>query len=59
MAKMQLNAFANAMSGKLGNAVFADTKEGTEVRPYVIPTNPDTPAQRRVRNDFTRYTTLR
>jgi len=56
MAKMQLNAFANAMSGKLGNAVFADTKEGTEVRPYVIPNNPNTAAQRVVRNNFTKYT---
>ena len=56
MAKMQLNAFANAMSGKLGNAVFAETKEGTEVRPYVIPANPNTPAQRTVRSGFTRYT---
>lgn len=56
MAKMQLNAFANAMSGKLGNAVFAETPSGTEVRTYTIPDNPDTPAQRKVRNDFTKYT---
>ncbi len=56
MAKMQLNAFANAMSGKLGNAVFAETTGGTEVRPYVIPGNPNTTAQRVVRNDFTKFT---
>jgi hypothetical protein len=56
VAKMQLNAFANAISGKLGNAVFSDTESGTEVRTYVIPDNPDTPAQRKVRNNFTKYT---
>ena len=56
MAKMQLNVFANAMSGKAGNAVFAETKQGTEMRPHTIPYNPDTAAQRKVRNQFTRYT---
>ncbi len=39
MALFKLGAFADYLSGKSGNTVFARTKSGTVVRDRVIPTN--------------------
>ncbi|MCW5947497.1 MAG: hypothetical protein KIT74_10770 [Fimbriimonadales bacterium] len=53
MALFKLGAFADYLSGKSGNTVFARTKSGTVVRDRVIPTNPNTGAQQFVRGNMT------
>lgn len=56
MALFKMGAFADSLRGKSGNTVFKKTKSGIVVTDWVIPTNPDTLAQRTIRNDFTRAT---
>ncbi len=56
MAKVKLSAFSTALSGKLGNLSFSNTKEGTIMRERVTPRNPSTPAQVAVRAAFTKAT---
>lgn len=53
MALFKLGAFAEYLTGKAGNTVFARTKSGTVARDFVIPTNPNTDAQQFVRNNLT------
>ncbi len=57
MALFKLGAFAQALSGKAGNTVFADTKNGTVVRDFVVPANPRTDKQQNVRGKFRQSTT--
>ncbi|MBN8691207.1 MAG: hypothetical protein J0L72_10530 [Armatimonadetes bacterium] len=56
MAKVKLSAFSTALSGKLGNLTFSNTKEGTIMRERISPKNPRTPAQQAVRAAFTKAT---
>lgn len=56
MATVKLSVFARALSGKVGNVVFTNTKEGTVMRERETPTNPNTAAQQGVRNAFRKVT---
>jgi hypothetical protein len=56
MATVKLSVFARALSGKVGNVVFANTKEGTVMRERETPRNPNTQAQQSVRAAFRRVT---
>jgi hypothetical protein len=54
MAFLRLGAFGTAVTGTLGNAVFAETSNGTVVRGRPTVNNPNTPAQAQQRYCFTR-----
>lgn len=56
MAKVKLSAFSTALSGKLGNLSFSNTKEGTIMRERVTPKNPKSAAQVAVRSAFSKAT---
>jgi hypothetical protein len=58
MGKVALNAFMSKVSGKVGTAVFADTKEGIVLKQWVSPSNPSTPAQVAVRANLSKVTKL-
>ncbi len=49
MAKMTAGPLGGELSGRVGNAVFVRTANGTVVRDLVIPHDPQTPAQRAFR----------
>jgi hypothetical protein len=53
MAKAKLGALLQDLSGKVGNAVFVKSREGTVVRARVSPTNPNTPSQQAARARLT------
>ena len=52
MAPVTLNAAFRTLSGRVGDAVFYTRYGRQYVRPYVKPSNPDTPAQRVRRSSF-------
>lgn len=54
MAKAELSVLLQALSGKAGNVVFTKSKDGTHVRPHTKGTNPNTPAQQLIRENFTK-----
>lgn len=54
MAKAELSVLLQALSGKAGNVVFTKGKDGTHVRPHTRGTNPNTPAQQLIRENFTK-----
>lgn len=54
MAKVKLSIFATKLSGKAGNVVFNNTKEGTVMRERTTGANPQTAAQVAVRTALTR-----
>jgi hypothetical protein len=54
MALLKENILSNGISGTVGNAVFADTPQGTVVRSRPRPNNPNTEAQARQRYAFTK-----
>ena len=54
MAKAELSVLLQALSGKAGNVVFTKAKDGTHVRPHIKGTNPNTPAQQLIRENFTK-----
>jgi hypothetical protein len=54
MAKAQLGVLIQDIRGKAGNTVFQKSKEGIIVKPRVSPANPDTAAQRSIRQNLTR-----
>lgn len=45
MALVKLSLIDGGLHGKVGNAVFVRTPFGVSVRDYIIPTDPQTPAQ--------------
>jgi hypothetical protein len=57
MAKTQLGILVEDIRGKAGNTVFTKTKDGIVVKPRVTPANPDTPAQRQVRENLSKAAT--
>lgn len=52
MAKAELGILLQDLRGKAGNVVFQGSRDGLVVRPRVKGTNPDTPAQQTVRDNF-------
>jgi len=52
MAHVILNAAFRTLSGRVGDAVFYTRYGRQYMRPYVKPSNPDTPAQRMRRSAF-------
>ena len=56
MAKVKLSPFSTALSGKMTNLTFSNTKEGTIMRERISPKNPRTAAQLAVRSAFTKAT---
>lgn len=54
MARSRPGPLSEALSGKVGNSVFLNTAQGTLIRSYVIPTNPNTSAQTSSRSHFAR-----
>ncbi|HOW83648.1 MAG TPA: hypothetical protein PK573_13885 [Spirochaetota bacterium] len=52
MASVQLNPVFTGMSGTVGRFVFYRWNDRTVMRLYVVPRNPDTPAQRANRGLF-------
>lgn len=52
MAKAELGILLQDLRGKAGNVVFQGSRDGLVVRPRVKGTNPDTPAQQAVRENF-------
>ncbi len=52
MATATTNILINTLSGRIGNVVFYMNRGRQCVRAHVIPRNPDTEAQRAVRNAF-------
>lgn len=56
MAKVKLSPFSTALSGKMSNLTFSNTKEGTIMRERITPKNPRTAAQIAVRTAFTKAT---
>lgn len=49
MAQGNIGVLFNSLRGKAGSVVFANSKDGTVVRPRVSARNPQTPAQQAVR----------
>lgn len=56
MARVKLSPFSLALSGKMSNLTFSDTKEGTIMRERITPKNPRSAAQLAVRVAFTKAT---
>lgn len=52
MARVTLNVAFKSLQGKVGDAVFYQRYGKQLMRPYVVPSNPDTPAQRTQRGAF-------
>ena len=52
MAEVFLNPAFTALSGRIGGIVFYGYNDKTYLRSYVVPRNPDTPAQRANRDLF-------
>jgi len=52
MAEVFLNPAFTALSGRMGEFVFYSYDQRTFFRSYVVPRNPDTPAQRANRGLF-------
>ena len=52
MAHVTLNVALRTLSGRVGDAVFYTRYGRQYMRPYVKPSNPDTPAQRARRSAF-------
>lgn len=52
MAKIKYSPLVSDARGKFGNAVFSANKSGSYLRELVQPSNPNTAAQRNVRNLF-------
>jgi len=52
MAKAELGILLQDLRGKAGNVVFQGSRDGLVVRPRVKGTNPNTPAQQAVRDNF-------
>lgn len=53
MAKILMTAIVADIRGKLNGTVFSKNKAGAYMRTKVTPNNPDTQAQKTVRNNFT------
>ena len=58
MAVIDLSVIAEGMSGRAGSADFANTKNGTIVRPHPKRNNPNTPAQQAACEKMTYVTRL-
>lgn len=56
MAKINLAPFISSISGRMGGVVYKNTRFGTALSAYESPSNPNTAAQRAVRNSFTKAT---
>lgn len=56
MAKINLAPFISSISGRMGGVVYKNTRYGTALSAYESPSNPNTAAQRAVRNSFTKAT---
>ncbi len=54
--KAALSVAFSDLRGKAGDVVAQGSPTGLVIRPRVVPRNPDTPAQRAVRNDLARAT---
>jgi hypothetical protein len=54
MARVETGALAEALRGKVGGVVFAQTPNGVVLMPRVVPRNPRTPAQTEVRANLAR-----
>ncbi len=52
MARVTLNVAFKSLHGKVGDAIFYQRYGKQIMRPYVAPSNPDTPAQRERRGEF-------
>ena len=52
MAKVELNPLIKSLHGRAGNIVFYNRYGKTYARLFVVPCNPDTEAQRKIRHAF-------
>ncbi|HRI43113.1 MAG TPA: hypothetical protein PLL78_02745 [Fimbriimonadaceae bacterium] len=52
MARLKLAPHLLAMSGRMASVVYKVTRFGTEMAEFEAPSNPNTPAQQTVRNNF-------